>query len=33
MKGWGFVLSDILFKLSSLLEEIDVRSPETSEYD
>ena len=34
MKGWGFVLlSDILLKLSSLLEEIDVRSLEISEYD
>lgn len=33
MKGGGIVLSYILHKLSSLLEEIDGRSPKVSGYD
>ena len=33
LKGWGFVLSNVLLKLSYLLEELDIRSPEISEYE
>ena len=33
MRGWGFALSDILLKLSSLRQEIDVCSTEIPGYD